>query len=95
MTNPNENILDSSRSDEYRSWLRSMILIRRFEEAAGEMKDKAKFGKVDVDKNQDLAQKYQVMSIPTLILFKDGEQVERIVGVVSKEDLIKKLKAIK
>jgi pyruvate dehydrogenase E1 component alpha subunit len=36
MTNPNENVLDSSRSDEYRSWLRNMILIRRFEEAAGE-----------------------------------------------------------
>jgi len=66
-----------------------------FEEAAGELKDKAKFGKIDVEKNQNLAQRFQVMSIPTLIFFRDGEQVERMVGGASKEDIAKKIKEIK
>jgi len=66
-----------------------------FEETAGELKDKAKLGKVNVDEQGDLAQRFQVMSIPTLIFFRDGEQVERMVGVLSKEDLVKKVKDIK
>jgi thioredoxin 1 len=66
-----------------------------FKDAAREMKDKAKFGKVDVDANQDLAQRFEVMSIPTMIFFRDGEQVERVVGVLSKEELIEKLQEIK
>ena len=65
-----------------------------FQEAAKEMKDKAKFGKINVDDETELAQRFQVMSIPTLILFRDGEQVNRINGGVSKEELIKKIKEI-
>ena len=44
--------------------------------------------KVDVDKHPSLAQKYGVMSIPTLIFFKDGEKKEELVGFRSKEELI-------
>lgn len=44
-------------------------------------------GKVDVDQNQGLAMQYRVMSIPTLILFKDGQEVKRLVGLQNKEDL--------
>lgn len=66
-----------------------------FEETAGELKDKAKLGKVDVDDNSDLAQRFQVMSIPTMIFFRDGEQVDRVTGVLSKEDLVKKVGEIK
>lgn len=44
-------------------------------------------GKVDVDAEPALAQQFQVMSIPTLILFKDGKEAERIVGLSSKETL--------
>lgn len=44
-------------------------------------------GKVDVDAEPTLAQQFQVMSIPTLILFKDGKEAERIVGLSSKETL--------
>ena len=62
-----------------------------FDEVAGEMKGKAKFGKVDVDVNQDLAQEDEVMSIPTTILFKNGEQRDRFVGVIEKEELIEKI----
>ncbi len=44
-------------------------------------------GKVDVDQNMALAQQFRVVSIPTLILFKDGTEVKRFVGLTSKEEL--------
>lgn len=55
--------------------------------------DEGKFvGKVDVETYQSLAQKYNVRSIPTLILFKDGKEVDRFVGVKTKDFLLKKMK---
>ena len=45
-------------------------------------------GKVDVDAQSSLAARYQVMNIPTLIVFKDGQEAKRLVGVQSKEELI-------
>ncbi len=66
-----------------------------FEETAKDLKDKAKFGKVNVDESPELAQRFQVMSIPTLLFFCDRHQVDRVVGVLSKEDLAKKIKEIK
>ena len=44
-------------------------------------------GKVDVDQEPGLAQQFQVMSIPTLIIFKDGREVNRLVGLTPKEKL--------
>ena len=44
-------------------------------------------GKVDVDQEPALAQKYQVMSIPTLIIFKDGKEAKRVVGLTAKDTL--------
>ena len=66
-----------------------------FDEVAEEMKGKVNFGRVDVDSNYELAQKFKVMSIPTTIFFKDGEIVDHDVGVVSKKELMKKIKEIK
>jgi thioredoxin 1 len=45
--------------------------------------------KIDVDKNQQIASKYQVRGVPTLILFQNGKQLWRQSGVLSKEDIIK------
>lgn len=59
-----------------------------FAEAAKEMKGKVKFAKVDVDKEGDLAQRFQVMGIPTLIFFKNGEQVNRTSGAMHSEDIV-------
>ena len=52
----------------------------------------AKVGKVNVDENPETAGKYEVMSIPTLIIFKDGKPIKTITGVQSKEVLIEELK---
>lgn len=57
------------------------------DETAKAMKGKVKFGKVNVDEQQDLAGQFEVMSIPTLIYFKDGEIVNRAVGVMEKEEI--------
>jgi len=57
------------------------------EEIDAEMGDKIKIVKVDVDENQETAAQYGVMSIPTLILFKDGEVVDKVIGYRPKEAL--------
>ena len=54
-----------------------------------EMGDRVKIVKIDVDKNQSLAQKYQVRGVPTMLLFKDRKQVWRQSGVLQKADIIK------
>lgn len=50
------------------------------------------FIKVDVDKNSDIARKYGVMSIPTIILFENGVEKKKIIGFMSKDDFIEFLK---
>ncbi len=57
------------------------------EELDAEMGDKVKIVKVDVDENQGTAGKYSVMSIPTLLVFKNGEVVDQTVGFQPKEAL--------
>src|SRR5688572_33301606 len=57
------------------------------EELAGELNGKLKICKVDVDDNQELSSQYGVRAIPTLLVFKGGQVVEQIVGLVSKSDL--------
>jgi thioredoxin 1 len=62
-------------------------------EVAAELDEKAFVGKVDVQKYQDLATKFKVRGIPTLILFKNGKEVNRFVGVKTKDFLLKQIKA--
>lgn len=57
------------------------------EEAAQKLEGRAVFGKVNVDEQQQLAQQYGVMSIPTLILFKDGQVAKKEVGFHSLEEI--------
>ncbi|WP_281975085.1 thioredoxin [Halobacillus litoralis] len=53
-----------------------------------EQGDQMKIVKVDVDENMETAQKYGVMSVPTLLFFKDGELVDQAVGFKSKEEIV-------
>ena len=61
------------------------------EQMATELEGKLTIAKLDVDNNQDTSFAYGVMSIPTLLLFKNGEPVDRIVGFQPKEQLMKRL----
>lgn len=61
-------------------------------EVKHELKDSIKIVKIDVDKNQVIASKYQVRGVPTMILFKNGNQLWRQSGVVQKNDIIGTLK---
>jgi thioredoxin len=64
------------------------------EEMATEYEGRAKIGKLDVDSNQQTSIKYGVRSIPTLLIFKDGEVKETIIGAVPKAHLVEKLEAV-
>ena len=57
------------------------------DEMAAEYAGKVKIGKVNVDENREVAVEYGVMSIPTLVLFKGGQVVDKVVGFKSKNDL--------
>ena len=61
------------------------------EEIANEKADQLTIAKIDIDANPDTAGKFRVFSIPTLILFKGGEPVKRIVGAKSKAALLREL----
>jgi thioredoxin 1 len=62
------------------------------EEVADKFKGKIDFCKVNIDENSELAEKYNVMSIPTLVVFSKGKEVERIVGAMPQDALEEKLK---
>jgi thioredoxin 1 len=58
-----------------------------------EMGDAVKIVKIDVDKNQSLASKYQVKGVPTMMLFKNGKQLWRQSGVLQKNDIVNIIKS--
>jgi thioredoxin 1 len=62
------------------------------EELAKEMQGKIVFGKLNVDDNPQTSMKYGIMSIPTMLVFKNGSLVDRLVGAMPKEMLLQKLK---
>ncbi|MCO5113815.1 MAG: thioredoxin [Bdellovibrionaceae bacterium] len=66
-------------------------LAPKLEELASEWNGKAQVVKVNIDENRESAVKFGVRSIPTMILFKNGEEVEQIIGNVAKEDIANKV----
>lgn len=64
------------------------------EELAGRYQGKLKVGKLNVDDHPAVAGQFRVMNIPTLLFFKGGQEVDRIVGVVPKEELVRRIEAV-
>jgi thioredoxin 1 len=64
------------------------------EEIASEYQGKLKVGKLNTDENQQVPTKFGIMSIPTLMIFKNGQVVERIVGAQPKDSLTSKIDAV-
>lgn len=82
--------------DFYADWCGPCKMIAPIvEELAGEYNGKVKIGKLNIDQEANTTDKYRVMSIPTLIVFKNGAPVDTIVGAVPKKALQDKLDAIK
>jgi thioredoxin 1 len=80
--------------DFWATWCRPCQMVAPIlEELTQEYSGKLTIAKLDVDQNQQTAQKYRVMSIPTMIIFKEGKPVANIVGFKPKDQLKKQLDA--
>ncbi|MDT7891316.1 MAG: thioredoxin [Thermoproteota archaeon] len=65
------------------------ILEPIYEELAREYEGRVRFGRLNVDENPDIAEKYGIMAIPTLIIFKNGKEINRLIGAAPKNKLVK------
>ena len=90
-----EEVLNSDKTvliDFYADWCGPCKAYSPIVEAVANENEDIKVVKIDVDNAQDLAIKYQVMSIPTTVVIKDGKEVNRAVGMMSKSDLVEMVK---
>jgi thioredoxin 1 len=65
-----------------------------FEELASEFSGRVTFAKLNVDQNKDIAAKYEVMSIPTLLMFKDGQLADRLTGALPRDQMAARIEAV-
>lgn len=77
--------------DFYADWCGPCKMMAPIVEDISNERDDIVVGKVNTDENMQIAYNYKIVSIPTLIVFKDGVEYKRIVGFVPKEELIKEL----
>ena len=70
------------------------ILSPVVDELAGKYQGKLKVGKLNVDDHPQVAGRFRIMNIPTLLFFKGGQEVDRIVGVVPKEELARRVEKV-
>ncbi len=81
--------------DFWATWCMPCQMVAPVVEAIGqEYTGKLKVGKIDVDKQGELAASYSVMSIPSLLFFKNGQVVDSVIGAVPKEYLVDRIKKI-
>ena len=80
--------------DFWASWCGPCKMLAPELEAFAEKHEEIKVGKVNVDEQGELAAQFNIMSIPTLLYFKDGQVVDKTVGLVQKADIVGKLNAL-
>ena len=93
ITNKNfeEEVLNSSKPviiDFYADWCGPCKMMSPIIDNIAEENSDVKVGKVNVDEAQEIAIKYNIMSIPTIIIFKEGKEYKKFVGVTSKENIL-------
>jgi len=96
ITNDNfeKEVLNSDKTsiiDFYADWCGPCKMMSPIIDKIAEENDNIKVGKINVDDAQDIAIKYNVMSIPTIIIFKNGIEYKRFVGVTSKSEILNAL----
>lgn len=96
ITNNNfeEEVLNSDKPviiDFYADWCGPCKMMSPIIDNIAEENTDIKVGKVNVDESQEIAIKYNIMSIPTIIVFKDGKEYKKFVGVTSKENILSSL----
>ncbi|MDI7816631.1 thioredoxin [Clostridioides difficile] len=80
--------------DFFATWCGPCKMLSPVYEALGnEMVEKANFLKVDIDQSIELAQEFEVSTVPTVIIFKDGKPVDRLIGFIPKDNLKKKVES--
>ena len=96
ITNKNfeEEVLNSDKPviiDFYADWCGPCKMMSPIIDSIAEENQELKVGKINVDEAGELAAKYNIMSIPTIIIFKNGNEYKKIVGVTSKENILKEI----
>jgi thioredoxin len=81
--------------DFYATWCGPcQMMANILDQVNAEMKQSVKIVKIDTDKYPEIATQHQIHALPTLVLFKSGQPIDRIEGVLPAQDIVKKLQAI-